>query len=225
MKNKYNNTVILSQGGEHGKRVIQWWKEQGVDTIGCEGFLFGWYYGVINGKFSMFYECPSNAKIIELPESKPQDLIGRKVRGFKFEGTEKLGWWNCQEDYIGKVGEILAISSPNDSVLVKFNDRWACQYPLSLIHDHLVEDETNVETSKIIDLSNVEGVEMMVSQNDKDYVKRNVVAKCNARHIDSYGDWWLFAKPIEQVKKITMEDIEKMFGGRVEIVKEVSNEQ
>lgn len=214
MSNKYNNTVILSKGGEHGKRVIHWWKEQGVDVMGYEGVDEGWYYGLVGKRFGTFYECPSSAKIIELPESNPKDLINRKVRGFKFNAHFYV---DKMDNYLGEVGIITGVDSA--MCKVQFKDDYFF-YPTSLIHYHLVEEVQ----SQIIDLSNVEGVEMMVSFNEIDYVKRNVVAKCNARHIDSYGDWWLFAKPIEQVKKVTMQEVEKLFGCKVEIVKEVGND-
>lgn len=43
---KYNNTVIQSKGGDHGKRVIEWWKEQGVNTNDFLGKEEGLYYGL-----------------------------------------------------------------------------------------------------------------------------------------------------------------------------------
>lgn len=81
-EHKYNNTVIQINDVEHGKRVIEWWKEQGVDTRNLNGTLVGWYYGLIGGGFNNVQNLPFLPTIIELPESNPdipQDLIGRKV--------------------------------------------------------------------------------------------------------------------------------------------------
>lgn len=160
----------------------------------------------------------ANAKIIELPESKPQDLIGRKVRGFRFENEKGNVYWNIgMRAYIGKVGQI--IEKIGGFVTVQFDDAtWG--YPISLIHEHLVEYTTSPQ---IIDLSNVEGVDMLVSCGALNWSTRNVVAKVNGRYIDSDGDSWNFAKPIE-VKKVTMKEVEELFGCKVEIVKEVSND-
>jgi len=72
-----NNTVIKVLTKEHGKRVINWFKSQGIDTGSCTGTICeseGFnciYYGVINGNFINYYieqVLKNNAKIIELPE-------------------------------------------------------------------------------------------------------------------------------------------------------------
>ena len=72
----YNNTVIKVLNKEHGKKVIQWWKDQGVNTEYYTGSFseennnFAIYYGIINGRF---YNCTIEdvnrfkLKIIELP--------------------------------------------------------------------------------------------------------------------------------------------------------------
>ena len=66
---------------------------------------------------------------------------------------------------------------------------------------------------------NVEGVEMMVSYDEKDWDKSKIVAKIGYFYIDSQGIVWRYTKPIE-VKKVTMQEVEKLFGCKVEIVKE-----
>ena len=80
-----NNTVIMVLDREHGKKVIEWWKSQGVDTHNYEG---NWtlengdiciYYGLINGYFSNHsedYVKMHNAKIIELPQEKDYSIKG-----------------------------------------------------------------------------------------------------------------------------------------------------
>ncbi len=71
------NRVIKVLTKEHGKKVIEWWKSQGVDTGDYKGSTSeeeGFkciYFGVINGKFSNYFIDTvkyDNAKIIELPE-------------------------------------------------------------------------------------------------------------------------------------------------------------
>lgn len=70
------NQVIKVLNREHGKKVIEYWKNKGVDTYGYlgadteeEGDIFI-YYGVINGNFDNYrykYVLEHNAEIIELP--------------------------------------------------------------------------------------------------------------------------------------------------------------
>jgi hypothetical protein len=109
-----NNTVIKVLNAEHGKKVIEWWKSQGVDTGDYKGSTSeeeGFnciYFGVINGKFSNYFietVKHDNAKIIELPEeefdmttnegrlayAKKHYSIGTKYRGLKLNGDIESG--------------------------------------------------------------------------------------------------------------------------------------
>ena len=75
------NQVIEVLNEEHGKKVIEYWESQGVDTMGMFGSLTKEegderrYYGVIDGCFDCYSEreaAENNAEIIELPkEEKP----------------------------------------------------------------------------------------------------------------------------------------------------------
>ena len=73
MKNK----VIEVLDMEHGKKVIEYWKSIGVDTLGMSGSQtkkgdYLWrYYGVIDNCFDVYSKrqaAENNAEIIELPE-------------------------------------------------------------------------------------------------------------------------------------------------------------
>ena len=67
-----NNKVIKVLDIEHGKRVIEFWKQYCV-TWALKGTGVGSYYGIINGKFDIWTidEIREyNAEIIELPEEK-----------------------------------------------------------------------------------------------------------------------------------------------------------
>ena len=75
------NQVIEVLNKEHGKKVIEYWKSKGFDTMGmCGSFTKedceeGRYYGVIQNDFDCYpieYVRKYNAEIIELPkEEKP----------------------------------------------------------------------------------------------------------------------------------------------------------
>lgn len=78
MKNK----VIEVLNEEHGRKVIEYWKSKGVNTMGMFGSLTKEdgderrYYGVIDGRFDCYtieFVRKSNAEIIELPTESPKE--------------------------------------------------------------------------------------------------------------------------------------------------------
>ena len=72
---------------------------------------------------------------------------------------------------------------------------------------------------KIIDLSDVEGVEMEVSNDNKEWFIRLIIAHLdNEVFIDSYGDTWSVSRPVEEVKQYTMEELEKIAGHKFEVI-------
>jgi len=78
-KKSLDNTVIEVLTEEHGKKVIEWWRKQGIYTnvyVGScckKNISTDRYYGVINGHFGNYFLSDvkaNNAKIITLPEEK-----------------------------------------------------------------------------------------------------------------------------------------------------------
>lgn len=68
-----------------------------------------------------------------------KELIGRKVRGFKFEPSSFLGYNHEMNNYIGKEGVICYYDLYNKSYRVNFDEEhWF--YPDSEIEKHLVEE-------------------------------------------------------------------------------------
>ena len=67
-----NNKVIKVLDIEHGKKIIEFFKQY-CDTRGLSGMDIGSYYGIINGEFDIWAADEVrryNAEIIELPEGK-----------------------------------------------------------------------------------------------------------------------------------------------------------
>ena len=67
-----NNKVIKVLNKEHGKKVIEFWKQY-CNTFGLVGTDIGSYYGIINGRFNFWNideVIKNNAEIIELPEER-----------------------------------------------------------------------------------------------------------------------------------------------------------
>jgi hypothetical protein len=78
----------------------------------------------------------------------PEQLIGRKVRGFWFDDSKyPVGYISQMDKYIGKKGKIIEYDSHLDLFGVKFklNKFW---YPADKIHEHLV-DETQTKFPKV----------------------------------------------------------------------------
>ena len=92
------NQVIEVLDKVHGKKVIQYWRDRGVDTRGKEGILTKKhgdsyrYYGVIDGVFDNYSETFVNdlgAEIITLPEPEWKPKRGDRVLVWDNEGDER----------------------------------------------------------------------------------------------------------------------------------------
>ena len=76
--------VIEVLNDEHGKKVIEYWKDKGINTGLFGGFLnkadndTSRFYGVIDGRFSIYsydYVKSKQAKIITLPEEEKEEIF------------------------------------------------------------------------------------------------------------------------------------------------------
>lgn len=70
-----------------------------------------------------------------------KNLIGRKVRGFKFEPEDYISYNPDMDTFIGKIGTITYIGSKGNMARVEFPGalrEWF--YPIDQIEEHLVED-------------------------------------------------------------------------------------
>lgn len=64
-----------------------------------------------------------------------EDLVGKKVRGFKFEGD----YVPQMDRHIGEVGEIISVNLKRSTVRVEFN-KTSWKYPIDQIEEHLVKE-------------------------------------------------------------------------------------
>jgi len=99
----------------------------------------------------------------------PEKLIGRKVKGFKFESEKGFSYLKSMDNYIEKEGIIKIYNDIYNCFVVSFKDN-CYSYPADQIEAHLVEDE-------IPTLS--DGVMMLVSFNNIDWFERKVIGKKN----------------------------------------------
>jgi hypothetical protein len=139
-----------------------------------------------------------------------KNYIGRKCKGFRVEDEIDGVRWNInKENHIGEIGVIT--EQGNSYVKINFEKDW-WNYPISLIEPHLIP-----ETPEIPQLG--EGVEMEVSDNGIEWLKRNVIAQMqDGWYIINRGTIWKYARPIPEVKKYTKEELVKILGHDFEII-------
>jgi len=97
-----DNTVIKVESEEQGKKVIEWWKEQGVDVIGYMGTSIGYYYGIFDGQFKICKKdyFIKDKKIITLPETFTEKWymsITDENKEIKQEPMRTIKWQQAQE--------------------------------------------------------------------------------------------------------------------------------
>lgn len=111
---KHNNTVIKVLNKEHGKKVIEWWKKQGVDTRELEGSRNEEqrdtciYYGLHDGYFdynSLEFVIRNNIKIIQLPSE---------------TSYPKLMWVSDNEKFNNKLKRVVFMEKNNKYIAWSF---------------------------------------------------------------------------------------------------------
>ena len=98
-----NNKVIKVLDEEHGKRVIEFWKQY-CDTGILKGNTIGRFYGIINVQFSVWSLSEvqqSNAEIIELPEEKTYPRV-------MFVSSDNKNWDVRRVVFMEKCGGFMA---------------------------------------------------------------------------------------------------------------------
>jgi hypothetical protein len=127
----------------------------------------------------------------------PERLIGKKVKGFKFEHLN-IAYSCLMDKFIDKVGVIKEFSSDNKACIIEFEDGQSYYYPADQIEAHLVEDE-------IPTLS--DGVIMLVSDNGVDWQTEYVFGQRKGIYlvwnnlIDTSYSTWNHCKPLEPTKE------------------------
>lgn len=134
-----------------------------------------------------------------------KNYVGRKIKGFRFEnGTDGVGWHSSMNDYIGKLGEITY--EREYSATVDFDDDETWRYPISLIEQHLIEEET----PEIQQLG--EGVLMEVSDDGGVWVEDSISAIAFGGRYVGVWSTWKHARPIPQLPKYTHAELVEKLG-------------
>lgn len=128
-----------------------------------------------------------------------KNLIGKKVRGFKFYGeTDQCGYDLDMDEYINHIGIIEEKHYSKNMYRVHFSDNW-WWYPASLIEQHLVDDteQDNVNSPSHYTKGGIECIDAIEASMTREaflgYLKGNV-----QKYIFRYESK---SKPVEDLKK------------------------
>ena len=133
------------------------------------------------------------------------NLIGRKIRGFKFKDKSPK-FQDSMSVHIGEIGEINSVL--DDRVLIEFEGvSW--YYPLDLIENHLIPEE-----NEIPELG--EGVLMEVSDCKDFEVSYKEVVIGSYKGLFLVGErthitYWKYARPIKEKVVLTHKQIAEKF--------------
>ena len=94
-----NNCVIKCESIEHGKKIIEFWKKQGVYTGVLSGENTSGYYGLLHGSFSVYFKdsLTEDIKIIHLPSEEIQltDLSTLHMKEMMVSDDGKVWFKRC----------------------------------------------------------------------------------------------------------------------------------
>jgi hypothetical protein len=139
-----------------------------------------------------------------------KDLIGKKVKGFKFKDRaySNLHYSQDMDKYIGKVGVIETYKENSDSYLVKFDDdSW--EYPAALIEKYLVNEKEDligkkVRGFKFEDTKDVYYVTKMGSHIGEIGIIALYKPEHNTYRVDFPNDYWFY--PAAEIEKHLIEN-------------------
>jgi hypothetical protein len=112
------------------------------------------------------------------------------------------------DSVIGTIGTV--ISQSGHYVTVTFNCT-TYLYPLPEALEHIIQDKPTIPQLG-------EGVLMEVSHDGENWFNQYIIAKYKEKYISNLLVSYTHARPI-QPKKITMEELEELVGGKFEIIK------
>jgi hypothetical protein len=102
-----------------------------------------------------------------------KNYVGKKIKGFKFEDwTNSVPWNEDMAVYIGEVGLILEQHS--SFVMVEFDDDKTWGYPISLIEEHLVEEDQQLTIDKELKDLMTEFLSWKKEKEEETYKERQV---------------------------------------------------
>jgi len=132
----------------------------------------------------------------------PNELIGRKVKGFRFEDTESgIVFPEQMNELIGFKGEILRLTLDEDGYVVSFKKPYHCEftYPADQIEAHLLPEK---KTKK----ERIEELEKRVEQLESDF-----------KDFCSYVEFKILEPDSSDIQKQNIEDAKSMVNDKYEL--------
>lgn len=146
-----------------------------------------------------------------------KNLIGRKVRGFKFEDVENKCYYTWEvKEYDGKIGEVYEVDINKKIFRLRFEDSETFAYPLSEIEKHLVEEKPTLEQVKeyfknakeVSCLTNGKIHEIIIDEINYDDYLLQFWYKGDVKLVDEEGKYAEIISYKENPKKIIVKDAE-----------------
>jgi DNA-directed RNA polymerase sigma subunit (sigma70/sigma32) len=137
-----------------------------------------------------------------------KDLIGRKVRGFKFEDTryEKFGYCDDMDKYIGKIGVIGRYVDEDKSFSVVFDDDF-WYYPAELIEQHLVEEPIDRDVLR-------QELEKFLN-----YCERHLLCSITGKTQEFIDEYFEYLDKEGSTKELTLQEIADKFNVPVDKIR------
>ena len=132
------------------------------------------------------------------------NLIGRKIKGFKFESKHLIHVPNMNK-HIGEIGEIECVDGDDVNVVFK-DDSW--HYPLDQIYPHLIPEITTAEAIELLESKGYKVTKeipigaLCLFNDDKEKFDKNIGqvrlfdGMREKRFLTACGWYWNFCKQI-----------------------------
>jgi len=136
------------------------------------------------------------------------NLIGRKIKGFKFENSN-IGFSDEMNNFIGSIGKVDCVYS--DRVLVEFDFGSYFQYPLDQIEKHLIPEENEIPElgeGVLMEVSDYEGFNVSETSSVIGLYKGLFLSYTKN---DGYIYSWKYARPIKEKVVLTHKQIAEKF--------------
>lgn len=144
-----------------------------------------------------------------------KDLVGRKVKGFKFENRRELSFTKPMEKNIGEIGIIVSYDIKYDCFIVRFKNKdWG--YPASEIEQHLVNEVQKGEMALFSDDNKVWEESIFLESHDDNRVHPFTAVKPTSlwKYKDGKSFWtedYAYMKRIE-APTYTIEQLKEKVG-------------
>lgn len=152
-------TAVQSQGGEHGREIIETFKKLGVDTLTINGNMKGWYYGLdLNDEFFGAKNEIHFTNIITLDE----------LKSYLQPEFPRVVWaWDDNK----KQGQKIVMYGYNDVL----DSPIMCYYECHRVEDIKKGEMASIEFRHFCEIDEVEKPQNTLTYNGKEVTKQEML--------------------------------------------------